>query len=290
MDSAPGTARYWSDQFAEAEWDRLWSRCWHMGPRVEELPEPGDAMVHQLGRESLIFLRDDDGAVRGYFNVCPHRGNRLLLGEEGPSFVGAFECAFHGWQFGHDGAVKHIPCRERFDEQTLADGNATSLRAFRVEQWAGWLWFTLDENAPDLSTYLGSMRTELDGYRMERAHIVDYVTIDFRCNWKTVLDAFNESYHFQALHRDILSWGNEDAPIRLLGIHSMMFNEYGRPSGLFSDQQTVTPPLKALLDMVGIDPETFEGTAQDVRTAVQKAKRARQDDSLFPYEVCPTGN
>jgi hypothetical protein len=73
---------YWSTDRAEAEWNNVWTRLWQMGPRVEELSEAGDAILHSLGRESLIFLRDGDGQVRGFYNVCPHRANRLLLNDD----------------------------------------------------------------------------------------------------------------------------------------------------------------------------------------------------------------
>jgi phenylpropionate dioxygenase-like ring-hydroxylating dioxygenase large terminal subunit len=151
------------------------------------------------------------------------------------------------------------------------------------------VWFTLDEDAPDLFDYLGPIREKLEAYRMERAHIVDYKTVEFGCNWKMVFDAFNESYHFQALHSAVLSWGNEDAPITLLNIHSMMINEYGRPSRLYPDQETLSPPLLALLEGNGIDPAGFEGGARAVRAAVQQSKRARQADSIFPYASLSDG-
>jgi len=275
---------YWSRERAQQEWDRLWTRTWQMGPRAQELPEPGDVFLHTIGRERLLFVRRSDGSVGGFYNVCRHRGNRLLVGADGPAFAPQFTCSFHGWVFGHDGALLTVPYRERFDSGVLDDAACTSLRAFRTESFAGWVWFTLDDDAPTLTEYLGPLAARLDAYQMERATIIDYKTFEFACNWKTTFDAFSESYHFQALHSDILSWGNEDAPITLLGIHSYMVNEYGRPSRLYRDQDRVNPALAALLAANGIDPDAFEGTARDVRGAVQQAKRARQANSVFPYD------
>lgn len=280
---------YWSNQRAEQEWRYVWSRLWHVGPREEELSEPGDVMLHSLGRESLIFVRAEDGGVRGYFNVCRHRASRLLLSQDGPGHAGEFHCPFHGWRYGLDGKVTHIPYRERFDCETIDDPNLTSLKSFRVESWAGWIWFALDDNAPDLLEYLGPTREKLESYHMERAHIIDYKTFEFECNWKTVFDAFNESYHFQTLHSEILSWGNEDAPITALNIHSMMVNQYGAPSKLYKEQKALNPALTVLLQQNGIDPEMFSGDAADVRVAVQKAKRERQDGSIFPYASLTDG-
>jgi len=229
------------------------------------------------------------GGVRGYFNVCRHRGNRLLLAADGPGCVREFQCAFHGWRYGLDGRLVDAPYRERFAPGALDDPARTSLRSFRTAELAGWIWFTLDDDAPALEDYLGSVAPRLAAYRMERAHIVDYKTFEFACNWKTVFDAFNESYHFQTLHSEILAWGNEDAPITLLNIHSMMVNEYGAPSRLYHERRALNPVLAALLEQNGVDPATFAGDATDVRRAVQRAKRSRQDGSVFPYASLSDG-
>jgi len=280
---------YVSKDRSRAEWSHVWSTLWHMGPREEEIPAPGDWYVHTFGPESLLFVRGEDRVVRGFYNVCRHRANRLIVAEDGPGSGNAFQCAFHGWRYGLDGTLRDVPYRERFPCHALDDPGRTHLAQIRVDRFAGWIWFCLDSATPPLSDYLGPVAARLEPYGMSEATIVDYKTFRFRCNWKTVLDAFNESYHFQCLHSDILSWGSEDAPITLLGLHSMMVNRYGAPSPLYPDQVTVNPALAALLESTGIDPARFEGTAGDVRAAVQAAKRARQDDSVFPYRALTDG-
>jgi phenylpropionate dioxygenase-like ring-hydroxylating dioxygenase large terminal subunit len=276
-------AWFWSKDRAELEWEHMWTKVWHMGPREQEIADEGDVFVHTLGRESLLFVRTGDG-VRGYYNVCRHRGNRLLLSNDGPAFVNQLRCAFHGWCYDLDGALAHAPYAERFDPAVIRDPARTGLKTFRVESFAGWVWYTLDDDAPGLMEYLGPLAPKLGAYHMERARIIDYKTFEFACNWKTTFDAFNESYHFQTLHSEILAWGNEDAPITLLGIHSYMVNEYGRPSRMYGEQEKLNSSLEALLSANGIDPVTFAGKATDVRRAIQDAKRAKQDNSIFPYE------
>lgn len=276
---------FWSKDRAEQEWTHMWSKLWHMGPRVEELPEAGDVFVHSLGRESLLFVHEESGEVKGLYNVCRHRGNRLVLSPDGPAYVSNFRCAFHGWCYDLEGKLKSAAYRERFDQQVINDPARTSLAGFRVEKFAGWYWYTLDDQAPDLMTYLGPIAPRLAAYKMEKAQIIDYKTFEFNSNWKTTFDAFNESYHFQTLHSEVLAWGNEDAPITLLNIHSYMVNEYGRPSKLFGEQVALNPALETLLSATGIDPKTFLGKATDVRRAVQEAKRAKQaaGQETFPY-------
>lgn len=279
---------YWTQERADQEWTHVWSKLWHMGPRVEELREPGDVMIHSLGRESLLFVRDG-AEIRGYFNVCRHRGNRLLLSADGPSYATELTCSFHGWRYGLNGERLQVPYEERFECTAMNRPDRKKLKSFRVEPFAGWVWYTLDDDAPSLAEYLGPIAARLASYRMERGTIIDYKTFEFAANWKTVFDAFNESYHFQTLHSEILAWGNEDAPITLLNIHSMMVNEYGAPSKLYPEQSALNPALEALLQQNGIDAATYQGGARGVRRALQVAKRARQENSIFPYENLTDG-
>src|SRR5580765_7475265 len=70
--------RYTSAAFMKLEWERMWTKTWMIGGRHEVIPEPGDWMSHEIGTESLIFVRQPDMTIKGFFNVCPHRGNRIV--------------------------------------------------------------------------------------------------------------------------------------------------------------------------------------------------------------------
>ena len=108
--------RYTSREFMELELDHMWARVWNIGGRSMEIPEPGDYVVHQLARDSILMVRQGDGSIRAFHNVCPHRGNRLVYGREGST--DAFVCSYHGWTFGHDGTLVHVQ-----DEEDFPQGN-----------------------------------------------------------------------------------------------------------------------------------------------------------------------
>jgi len=72
-------------------------RIWHIGGRLAELPQPGDYVVHNFRHESVLLVRQQDGGVRAFYNVCQHRGNKLVWNDGGS--VGAFTCAYHGWRY-----------------------------------------------------------------------------------------------------------------------------------------------------------------------------------------------
>ena len=69
--------RYFSPEFARAEWEWTWTRVWHIGGRLAQLENAGDYIVHNFLQESFVMMRQEDGSVRAFYNSCQHRGNRL---------------------------------------------------------------------------------------------------------------------------------------------------------------------------------------------------------------------
>ena len=99
--------RYVSREYFHDEWQRMWRRTWQIGGVAYQAPEPGDYLVSDLGPESILMVRQQDGRFRAYYNVCPHRGTRLLQGPDGHGE--RFTCAYHGWQFDYGGVVINVP-------------------------------------------------------------------------------------------------------------------------------------------------------------------------------------
>jgi phenylpropionate dioxygenase-like ring-hydroxylating dioxygenase large terminal subunit len=90
-------ARYLSPEFARLEQERLWSRVWQIACREEELPEPGAFVEYEIGDQSILVVRGDDGAIRAFANACLHRGTRLGAGR-GCFEHGTSTCRYHAWQ------------------------------------------------------------------------------------------------------------------------------------------------------------------------------------------------
>ena len=104
--------RYTSSTFMELEMEKLWPRVWNIGAWANEIPETGDYITHQLGRESILMVRQKDLSVKAFHNVCPHRGNRLVYVDSGSS--SEFTCTYHGWKFNHEGAVIYAQDEDDF--------------------------------------------------------------------------------------------------------------------------------------------------------------------------------
>jgi len=198
-------ARYTTDAFAEFEVQRLWSRVWQIACREDEFAAPGDFVEYEIGDETIAIVRKHDGDVHAFHNACLHRGRRLAEGCG--SFDGMIRCPYHGWCYALDGRLVDVPDREEFP--SLPDDLV--LRPVRVETWGGFVFVNLDADAAPLLDFLDPLPALLAPYRMDEMRLRAALTTIIDANWKAVVDAFNEGYHVQGLHRQILPWTDDVA-------------------------------------------------------------------------------
>ncbi|HIG43120.1 MAG: aromatic ring-hydroxylating dioxygenase subunit alpha [bacterium] len=277
--------RYYSPEFMKAEWDKIWTKTWQLATRVDDFSEPGAFHVHELGKESFLFVKGNDDQIRGFYNVCQHRGNRLCQAESG--FMDTFTCPFHGWKWEIDGSLKKVAAPEffrQFDDGVPADELA--LQPVKVAIWGGWLWFNMDLDACPLTEYLGEIGTHLETYELENYTLLDYQTFEWNGNWKHAVDAFNESYHFAALHPDMIEFGEgHNIPIELWGIHSRMLNFNRTVSDVVSDRESMTPLREhMMIARTGNESPVYSVPAKDVHLEEIQRRRELENDTYLPYK------
>jgi len=111
-----------SPEFYELERDAIWKRAWLNLGRVEQLPRNGSYFTKELAvsKTSIIVVRDQDGEVRAFHNICRHRGNKLVWQdyprEETSGSCRQFVCKYHGWQYGSMAAARS--CSKRASSST----------------------------------------------------------------------------------------------------------------------------------------------------------------------------
>lgn len=277
--------RFYSKEFMQLEWEKIWTKTWQIGVRESDLPDPGSFVTHELGKESFLFVRGNDGVIRGFYNVCQHRGNRLCAVEYG--YLDTFTCPFHGWQWNTDGSLKQVAAPEFFRQ--FDDGvpvESLGLPPVKTAIWGGWVWFNMNPDCVELEQWLGELGSHLETYDFSEYQLIDYQTFEWGGNWKHAVDAFNESYHFAALHPDMVQFGEgHDIPIELVGIHSRMLNFSGTVSEILDERDELTPLRARMMEnRLGINKESYEGSAADIHHAVLKHKRSIQHETHFPYK------
>jgi len=210
---------YISKDFLAKENERVWPKVWLMACRQEELKEPGSYLVFDVVRDTILLVRQKDGSIKAFYNVCQHRGRKL---KEGCGQIGkSIYCRFHGWSWNIDGSLQRIVSPHDWKDCDTFDQEELDLPELRVDTWAGWVFVTMNPDAPPLLEYLGDVPDYLDCYELEKTRLIWSVTVNTPVNWKVVLGAFNEAYHVEATHPQTLKFSSTILPSEAHGIHSM---------------------------------------------------------------------
>ena len=248
--------RYYAQEFAQAEWAHMWTKIWHVAGRLADIPETGDYLVHHFMKESVICVRQEDGSVRAFYNNCRHRGMKMVTDSASTDY---FHCPYHGWKYALDGMLV-----EAQDSATdFPQGNPCGklqLKELKCDQWGGFVWYTMNDDAPALASYLEPLPEVYAAYPMETAVRVAWYRIEVNANWKYVTDNFSESYHTRTAHPQVPPWIDQDVETAR---HEMWPNGHGRtvqpmrPS--LSDRlpEGEPHPYKMILESWGIDPNKY---------------------------------
>lgn len=168
---------------------------------ASQLARPGDFLTHDATGAPLLVVRQDDGSLAAFYNVCRHRGTRVE-----PAACGtkqAFVCPYHAWSYGRDGALLGVP-HERagfatLERRHLALAGPATLAATEV---AGFVF--VHPAGTDPRAYLGAFADELAGFGTARAHVYAPRTTTRALGWKLAIDVFLETYHLRTAHRDTI--------------------------------------------------------------------------------------
>lgn len=258
----PGAA-YHSDETYAIDQERVFYRNWIYVGRAERLPKPGSWLRVEIGGESLLVVRGKDDQVRGFYNVCRHRGSRICDEEQGFART-HLRCPYHAWGYALDGSLVTTPMIER-DE---IDREKTSLWPVHVDVWEGFVFVNLSREEPrPLLEDLADQQDEplrLARFGLADLRIGHISTMDVQANWKIVLENYNECLHCPTIHPelvaivpaykkgDIFEKGREDGGVSLAD---------GR-TAMVTDPRLRLPLLPGFTGQVGEgrgDPEAYYG-------------------------------
>jgi phenylpropionate dioxygenase-like ring-hydroxylating dioxygenase large terminal subunit len=193
-----------SPEFYELEREAIFKRVWLNVGRVELLPRNGSYFTKELqfARTSIIVVRDMQGQVRAFHNICRHRGNKLVWKdfprEETSGTCRQFACKYHGWRYDLDGALSYVQQESEFFDLDKKD---YGLVPVHCEVWEGFIFVHLGRQPQQsLVEFLGPMITGLAGYPFHELTERWYYRSEVGANWKIYMDAFQEFYHAPVLH------------------------------------------------------------------------------------------
>lgn len=247
-------ARYVDADFARLEAEAVFGRAWLFVAHGDQLPEPGDFLLLDQLAKPIVLVRDDDGAVRAFFNTCTHRGAALVAAPAGNAGR-RITCPYHAWTFSLDGSLTGYPDADAFGP---LDRDCAALRQVRCEQWGPLVFVNMDADAPPLAEFLGTVGDDLSEIAElgGRLHLARHTSTDVPVNWKVPVDANIETYHVNVVHRDSAARAlrQADTGIQLLrNGHSRMLVR--ARDGIDMEAHTPFPPV-----FEGLGRLPFEGT------------------------------
>lgn len=266
--------RYTSVEFMRQEWENVWTKSWLITVRADDIPEAGDFCVEEIGRESILIVRQDDESIKAFYNVCQHRGNKLVLETEGS--MPSFTCPYHSWKFELDGA-----CSYAQDPEDFPGGDPcprASLVEVRCETFSGFVWINMDPDCASLRDSLGQIWDEWQAYPLETMTRVQATSVRMPCNWKLLLDNFHETYHLPTAHPEGIEYAEDSYLETRLELyengHALGQTKCCLPAKRLPEHKPrLTDMIRADLERWDLDPESFRGRERDARAAVQKQKR-----------------
>jgi nitrite reductase/ring-hydroxylating ferredoxin subunit len=246
-----------SPEFHDLEREAIFKRSWLNVGRVEQLPRKGSYFTKELAvaNTSVVVVRDTDGEIRAFHNICRHRGNKLVWTdfprEETSGSCRQLVCKYHGWKYELDGSCSFVQQEQEFFDLDKAD---YGLVPVHCDVWAGFVFVNLDRATPQpLRDFLGPMVTAIEDYPFgEMTERFSY-RAEVGANWKLFMDAFQEFYHAPVLHAkqspvaarpEVQAAGFEGLHYQLDGPHRLVTTYGGRgwelPPEMLKPMEVVT--------------------------------------------------
>ncbi|MEM9277965.1 MAG: aromatic ring-hydroxylating dioxygenase subunit alpha [Pseudomonadota bacterium] len=221
---------YHSEALLTLEKEELFKTHWQIACHVSDVPEPGNYHTFDLCGERAIIVRDSNGEIRAFHNICRHRGSRVVADEKGHC-RNALVCPFHGWVYNLDGTLRGAARPDSFPD---LDKNEFGLRPVECEIWNGFIFLRFrDGPQPSVKELLSPFAEEAAAYQMaDKVPVEDIWTEETPVNWKSVRDVDNEGYHVAMAHpalQDLYGASYFDEPY-VSGV-SRSYAEFNRSGG-----------------------------------------------------------
>jgi Rieske 2Fe-2S family protein len=195
--------------FAE-EQEKILSTRWLLVGHQSQLANAGDYFLAEVGSpsshygvtsqgpESLIVIRDQKSQIRGFYNVCRHRGTRLK--EDGCGHVSAIQCPYHAWTYGIDGRLIGAP---HMDEVPGFDKTDYPLHPVNLGIWEGFIFVNLARKRDgwlSLEDWFAPLRWKFSHWNMPILCQAKRIEYDVKANWKLMFENYSECYHCPGVH------------------------------------------------------------------------------------------
>lgn len=237
---------------AEAYVDAAWfevdqkeiiAKTWQWVCHVEKVRSPGNYVTIEIAGHPIAVVRDREGVLRAFYNVCKHRAHALLTGE---GDITRIMCPYHAWVYKLDGQLVRAPHTENLDG---FEPKEICLDEVQVEEFCGFVYVNLDPSAASLAEQSGDLATEIRHWApdIDQLTFAHRLTYDIKSNWKNVVDNFLECYHCPTAHKDFCTLVDMDTyKVTTHGIYSSHMADAGNSANSAYDVSNATVKTHAV--------------------------------------------
>jgi glycine betaine catabolism A len=194
------------DIFAQ-EQEKIFSRRWVLVGHQNCIAKSGDYFTAEVAGESLIIVRDKRGEIHGFYNVCRHRGSRLIENRNG-QLSAAIQCPYHAWTYGLDGRLLGAPYMDDVPGFNKAD---YSLRPVNVALWEGFIFVNLAGSPHPPEKWFGPLAGKFSRWNLPSLRSARRIEYGVRANWKLIFQNYSECYHCLGVHPELSNISPHDS-------------------------------------------------------------------------------
>jgi glycine betaine catabolism A len=187
---------YVSPEVFHDEQERLFRQKWVCVGRSEQIAKNGEYFLAMVAGESLIILRDQESRLRGFYNICRHRGTRLCEEHTG-RFSGSIQCPYHAWTYSTDGQLIGAP---HMNEVAGFDRRAFPLHDIAVHEWEGFLFVNLARDPEPFEVAFAPVLTRFSRFSIASLRSARRIEYDVKSNWKLLFQNYSECLHCPMIH------------------------------------------------------------------------------------------
>ncbi|SLN65198.1 Anthranilate 1,2-dioxygenase large subunit [Roseovarius albus] len=237
-----------ADAYTQAEWfgadqREILAKSWQWVCHLEKLRESGSFVTVEIAGQPIAVVRDREGGLRAFYNVCKHRAHELLKGEGNTTRI---MCPYHAWVYKLDGQLVRAPETEHLENFNTKE---ICLDQVQVEEFAGFIYVNLDPTAQSLKEQSGNLETEIRHWApdIDQLTFGHRLTYDIKSNWKNVVDNFLECYHCPTAHKDFCDLVDMDTyKVTTHGIYSSHMADAGQSTNSAYDVSNATVKTHAV--------------------------------------------
>ncbi len=191
-------AYYTSDAIYQQECAGLFMRTWQYVGHASQAPNPGDYFTFEIAGQQLFCIRDDQGQLNTFYNVCQHRAHELVQGSGNCRKL--IVCPYHAWSYHLDGQFFKGP---NTDSVPGFSGEEISLSKVRTEVFCSFVFVNLDDAAAPMEAWYPAAEHELHAYvpDIDSLEPLEWTQVLEKCNWKVSVENYSECYHCRINHK-----------------------------------------------------------------------------------------